>query len=92
MMKLIKRYLKKSIRNLKYRLGWRHCGKCRTFSWIRWVKDWVVDPDEPSMFYHWECSNCGISTTVQPTLNTEKAVRSLGFENFECFAKENLEG
>lgn len=74
--------------NIKYRMGWRVCPSCGKFARIAWVKDWVMHPDEPPLFWHYECTACGAATDIMPSVLSEKAVRGLGFENFDKFAEE----
>jgi hypothetical protein len=85
----VMRYLKRFWKRLKYRLGWRLCEKCRGFHKIKWVKDVIYHPEEPPMFYHWECTNCGNATPVRPSGLTEEVVRKLGYKNFIDYAKRN---
>ncbi len=76
---------------IKYFLGWRDCTNCGNFVKIKWIKDWILYEDEPSMFGHWECSKCKASTETQPTRITEDVVKKLGFKNFNHFM-EKYEG
>lgn len=73
------------------RHGWFDCPVCGTFMKPRWVKDWIVDPEEPPLFYHYECPHCGASTAPEPSSLTEHAVRDLGFRNFDHFAETHLQ-
>jgi hypothetical protein len=76
------------VRNVRWRMGWRHCRHCRQFSRIKWIKDVVLFADEPPMFYHLECTRCGARTAVMPTCITESAARSLGFDSFDDYSKK----
>lgn len=87
----LRRRLYRWVRNFRVRfLHWRYCSICRTFSKIRWVKDPVYHPEEPPMFYHYECARCGTQTSTQPTSLTEDACQSLGYSSFSDYAAKNL--
>jgi hypothetical protein len=46
---------------------------------LKWIKDWLVDPEEPTMFGHWLCENCEAFTLTQPTkLTIDAAKQQLG--------------
>jgi rRNA maturation protein Nop10 len=54
------------------------CPVCGEYS-VKWVKDWIVDPEEPTMFGHWLCEDCGAFTLTQPTkLTIDAAKQQLG--------------
>jgi hypothetical protein len=56
---------------------------------MKWIKDWVYDPEEPPMFVHYECSGCGHNSGIIPTSITEDAVRKLGYDSFIDYAAQN---
>ncbi len=90
MIKRIKRKIyRKVIRKIQYRLGWRFCMQCRTFTKIKFVKDWVIHEEEPPMFYHYQCSSCGFSSETLPSLLMDSAAKHHGYKNFNDFAKKN---
>lgn len=82
--------MKEIIRKIKVKLGWIDCPSCGNFIKPRWEKDWIIDPEEPPMFYHYECPKCFARTDIEPTLITEKAVRNLGYDDFKDFANKNI--
>jgi hypothetical protein len=85
-----RRALRALSRRVKLRLGWRYCGCCRKFVKLRWVKDWIAHPEEPPLFIHWECPRCLARSPSLPTSLTTKAVRDLGYRNFDEYAKHVL--
>ena len=32
---------------------------------MRWIKRWVVDPEEPTVFGQWVCDLCGAETPIR---------------------------
>jgi len=88
--RLVRRWLKRFWKRLQYRWGWRRCHGCRGWHKVRWVKDWVVHPEEPPMFYHYECSGCGARTSTTPSVLSEDAARKLGYKDFAEYAEKNL--
>jgi hypothetical protein len=82
--------LRALLKRIKVRMGWRYCGCCRQFVRLQWEKDWIVHPEEPPLFCHWECPNCGAGSPILPTSLTTKAVRSLGFKDFNDYAEKAL--
>jgi uncharacterized protein (UPF0212 family) len=78
--------MKEFIHNIKIKLGWIGCPACNAFIKPKWVKDWIYDPEEPPMFYYYKCPKCGARTDTEPSLLTEKACKSLGFDNFSDYA------
>ena len=86
------RLLKRVWRYIQSRLGWATCPVCKEWRRIRWVKDWIIHPEEPPMFCHYECTGCGARTEVMPTALTEHAVKKLGYKDFADWAKKHTEG
>jgi len=70
---------------IKRRLGWIDCPQCGKFRKPRWVKDYVLDPEEPPLFGHWYMPCCGASTEVEPTMIMDDAARSFGAKDFNDF-------
>lgn len=70
-------------------MGWRHCGKCRSFNKIKFVKDVIYHEDEPPIFHHWECSKCGRASPIQPSRLMDDSAKSFGYNDFMDFAKQN---
>lgn len=52
------------------------CPICQEYA-VRWVKDWVVDPEEPPMFGHWICDACSAATKVVPTRLALRAAKDV---------------
>lgn len=77
--------MKKLIRKILTKFGWIDCPKCNSFIKPKFIKDWIYDPEEPPMFYHYECPQCFARTDIEPTILTENAVKKLGFENFQDY-------
>lgn len=80
--------LRSLVRCIKVRLGWRYCTKCRHLVRLRWVKDWIVSPEEPPLFYHYECPICHGCSAIVPTTLTLKAVRNLGYETVSEYVEK----
>lgn len=79
---------KRFIRRILSELGWIHCPNCNAFILPRYVQDWIYHPEEPPMFYHYECPKCYARTDTKPSLLTERTVRSLGFNSFDDFNEQ----
>jgi len=90
MWKRLRWWIRRGLKRYLYRRGWRYCPCCRKFVEIKWVQDVVLFEDEPPMFSHWECSNCGATTPVSPTILTEDAVRRLGYKDFSEYCRKVL--
>jgi len=52
------------------------CPICSEYA-VRWIKDWVVHPEEPPMFGHWICDECHAATPVLPTRLTVRAAKDV---------------
>lgn len=61
---------------LRFILLRERCPVCQEYA-LRWVKDWVVDPEEPPMFGHWVCDECGASTPIKPTKLAVRAAKDV---------------
>ena len=81
----LRKWLHRRWKRFLYRRGWRYCPVCRKFAKIKWVKDVVLHEDEPPMFFHWTCSNCGARTPIAATGLTQDAVKSLGYKDFDDY-------
>lgn len=81
-------WLKRRWKRFLYRRGWRYCPRCRKFSKILWVKVPIFHPDEPPMFFFFQCSNCNAKTPVMPTRLSIEAVQSLGYVDFDDYYKK----
>lgn len=80
--------MKNLLNKILRKLGWGNCPNCKSFIKPIWVNDWLYDPDEPPMFYHYECPKCFARTDIMPSKLTEKAVKQLGFNSFEEYTNE----
>lgn len=79
--------IKYFLRHVLEKLGWQDCPECNSFIKPKWVQDWIYDPEEPPMFYHYECRRCGARTDTIPSPLTEKSVKRLGFKDFHDYYK-----
>jgi hypothetical protein len=86
----IRGWINRKWKRFLYSRGWRRCPCCRKFTRIKWVKDVIYFEDEPPLFSHWECSNCGATTPSAPTWLTLDAVESLGYESFDDYCQKLL--
>lgn len=86
----IRRWFRRLRKRCQYRRGWRRCPSCRGWHKVIWVKDWVLDPEEPPLFYHYECAGCGAQTSMRPSVLSEHAAKELGYRDFADYADKNL--
>lgn len=77
--------MKNFIKNIKIKLGYIECHVCNNFIKPKLIKDYIYHPEEPPMFYHYECPKCKTKTDIEPTLLIEKAIRDLGYKDFNDF-------
>lgn len=82
----LSRWLRRKWRAL---VGWHDCPCCGAQA-LRWHKYVILNEDEPPMFGWWHCEACERRTDVLPTEITERAVKSLGYRNFDEYAERNL--
>jgi len=61
------------------RVYFQECPQCGQKK-LEWVKDWIIDPEEPPMFAHWECRNCDYHTSPCPTKVLTQAAQSMRAE------------
>ena len=84
--------IKNLINNYKIKLGYIICPFCKNFIKPKFVKDYIYHSDEPPLFYHYSCPKCGIwLSTSTPSILTERAVKQLGFKDFNDYIK-SIEG
>jgi len=83
--------IKNIINDLKIKLGYIYCPFCKQLIKPKYIKDHIFHPEEPPMFYHYECPKCKLWLCVStPSVLTERAVRQLGYKNFDDYAKKVL--
>lgn len=83
--------IKNFIHNIKIKLGYIDCPCCHNFIKPKWVKDYIYHPEEPPMFYHYECPKCIFwFSTFTPSILTERTVRKLGYKDFNDYAEKVL--
>lgn len=78
--------IKNLIQNIKIKLGYMDCPFCHNLIKPKYVQDYIYHPDEPPMFYHYECPKCTLwLSTSTPSILTERAVRKLGYKDFDDY-------
>jgi len=79
----MKNYINSLIKKYKIKSGYIDCPFCKEFIKPKLIKDWICHPEEPPLFFHYECPKCTLwISTFKPSILTEKAVRQLGFKRF----------
>ena len=80
--------IKNLINNYKIKLGYITCPSCNILIKPKFIKDYIYHPDEPPLFYHYSCPKCLIwLSTSTPSILVERAVKQLGFKDFNDYVK-----
>ena len=88
----MKNTIKNLINNYKIKLGYITCPFCKNFIKPKFIKDYIYHREEPPLFYHYSCPKCLIwLSTSTPSILTERAVKQLGFKDFNDYIK-SIEG
>ena len=87
----MKNYINSLINKFKTKyLKYIICPYCNVLIKPKFNKDYIYHPEEPPMFYHYSCPKCTLwLSTSTPSILTERAVKQLGFKNFNEFAERN---
>lgn len=64
--------------------GYRDCPICKEQT-LQFVKDWIIHPEEPPLFGHWQCfnKNCLVSTDMESLPWADKVAQEQGHRTFK---------
>lgn len=79
----IKRWWRSVTTTWKLQHGWTYCPECGYLVFPRFVKDWIVHPEEPPLFGHYYCPHCRHTTAPKASFLMDSAARSHGYKSFE---------
>ena len=70
--------------------AWEDCEGCGSEMSMHFVKDWVYHPEEPPMFYHFECTVCNHISSMQHSILMDEAAKKFGYDDFPSYAAEKF--